>query len=148
MDWAGFSRASRKALASSSAVGQRILAFDLLVFISCLLCPVSEGIVLLCTTAHRKQGLFSKLCNRASYQVNLPGLHFLVADLHIRGYNGVMARKDQVMDEIKRKLDMGVPRGRIAADLGIHRNTLRLWLKEKPALTLVTAMPSDRGKEH
>lgn len=49
-----------------------------------------------------------------------------------------MARKDQVMDEIKRKLDMGVPRGRIAADLGIHRNTLRLWLKEKPALTLVT----------
>lgn len=58
---------------------------------------------------------------------------------------GVMARKDQVMDEIKRKLDMGVPRGRIAADLGIHRNTLRLWLKEKPALTLVTAMPSDRG---
>lgn len=61
---------------------------------------------------------------------------------------GVMARKDQFMDEIKRKLALGVPLSRIASDIGIHRNTLRLWLKEKPALTLVTAMPSDRGKEH
>lgn len=40
------------------------------------------------------------------------------------------ANKSQYEAEIREKLQAGIPVARIAKDLGIHRNTLYLWMRE------------------